>query len=318
MKLIVTIDTEEDGWGHFSPTGHTVRNIERIPEIQGMFDSFEIRPTYLVTYPVLCNVNAVTILKDIMDAGKCEIGMHCHPWNTPPFEEEMTERNSMLCNLSPDLQLRKLTLLHRVIMDTFQIRPVSFRSGRWACSDIVVRQISSLVYRVDSSITAYTDWSEYQGPDYSDISPAPFRFSFGGIFTKSSNGSIVEVPATVGYLQGNYQLCNAITKFLCRKAVRRLRLRGLLDRLRLVNKVVLSPEISESHKMIGLTRRLMRKNYPLINMHFHSTSLEPGLTQFVRDESEQNRLLDLIRQYLSFVRDKGIGSITLSESVRYL
>src|SRR3989344_4183211 len=126
MYLIITIDAEEDNWGSFSPTSYTLENIYKIPELQALFDKFNVKPAYLLTYPVATDKKAISIFKKILEHDKCEIGAHCHPWNTPPFEEETSARNSMMCNLSADLQYRKLQNLHETIKNNFGIEPVSF------------------------------------------------------------------------------------------------------------------------------------------------------------------------------------------------
>ena len=84
VNLIVTIDVEEDNWGCFDASQPTLENIKMIPQLQDFFDRYGIKPTYLVTYPVVSSRWAVDILSEIMHAGKCEIGTHLHPWNTPP------------------------------------------------------------------------------------------------------------------------------------------------------------------------------------------------------------------------------------------
>ena len=82
MYFIISIDTEEDNWNTpFNPP--TLENIRRIPIAQELFDKYSIRPTYLVTYAVVCESQSVSVLKPILDAGRCEIGTHLHPWNTP-------------------------------------------------------------------------------------------------------------------------------------------------------------------------------------------------------------------------------------------
>lgn len=42
MKLVVTIDTEEDTWGKYLPDGYTLENIRRIPALQDLFDEFSV------------------------------------------------------------------------------------------------------------------------------------------------------------------------------------------------------------------------------------------------------------------------------------
>jgi hypothetical protein len=318
MYLIITIDTEEDNWGGYSLTDYTVENIEKIPYLQDLFNEFDVKPTYLITYPVATDKRAVSILKRILDEGKCEIGTHCHPWNTPPFEEENTKRNSMLCNLSVGLQYKKMMLLHYTIKKNFGIEPVSFRAGRWGYSQDIARNLYRLGYRIDTSITPFMDWTDYYGPDFSDVFPQPFRFSLEDIFKESPNGYLIEIPITVGFLQQNFRLSNRILKILEMKTIKKLGLAGVLYRLNLLNRVWLSPEFSDTNEMIKLTQVMMKKNYKLINMTFHSSSLEAGLSQFVKTKDDKKQFFQRLREFLAFTRDAGIESIRLSETTKLL
>ena len=60
MKLIVTIDAEEDNWGEYWLAQYSVQNIENIPELQEIFDRFNVKPTYLVNYPVASDPRAIS------------------------------------------------------------------------------------------------------------------------------------------------------------------------------------------------------------------------------------------------------------------
>lgn len=316
MKLVITIDTEEDNWGQFASTGQTLENINRIPYLQEMFDTYNVRPTYLITYPVAIDNKCIALLGAIEKSDRCEIGMHCHPWNTPPFEEQTNAKNSMLCNLPADLQFKKLSFLHNTIVNNFEIMPVSFRSGRWGYNQSVAESLIKLGYKVDTSITSYVDWQQDYGQDFSDVSPRPFRFSHENIFEEASDGRLLEVPATVAYLQRNFALCNALSKFLSRKPVSRLRFIGILDKLHLLNKVWLTPEMSDSKTMIKLAKCMMKKKYKILNMFFHSATLKAGLTDYIKSKDDETRFLKNIKEFLVFARNSGIESIKLSDSLK--
>lgn len=313
MKLVVTIDTEEDNWVPVRQTCYAVDNISRIPSLQQLFDDFAVKPTYFITYPVTTNDKAVSILSAIFKEGRCEIGAHCHPWNTPPSEEDNHPKNSMLCNLPPALQYRKIRSLHGAIQRNFGHDPISFRSGRWGFSQDVARNLHRVGYKIDTSITPYTDWRRDYGPDFSNLAPRPFRFSTGNTFEDSQAGPLIEVPVTIGFLQPNFGLTNSILKALRRRPIRHLRLSGVLCRLNLLNKVWLSPEVSDSKQMIGLTQRMMQGANLIINMTFHSSSLTPGLTPFVRTKSDEERFVHTLREFLTFCRDVGISPIKLCD-----
>lgn len=315
MKLTVTIDTEEDNWRPYAQA-YTAENIARLPQLHALFTTYAIRPTYLVTYQVVNDERAAAILARLAASGTCEIGAHCHPWSTPPFAEAPEMRNSMLCNLPAALQEAKIRAVHEAILSRLGVHATSFRSGRWGFSPAVAKTLERLGYVVDSSITAYTDWRKCDGPRYTHMSPMPFRFSSENIYRPCENGPLVQVPATVGFLQKHFGVRNAITNGIARTPLRHLRLLGVLDRLRLINKVWLSPENSTGAQMIALARRMQRNAYPVLNLFFHSSTLTAGLTPFVRSRDDERVFMARIEAFLQYARDSGFESITLSEATR--
>jgi hypothetical protein len=316
MHLAVTIDTEEDNWGDYRSAGHTVENIRRIPELQRLFEDFDVLPTYLVAYSVAADETARSILRPIASAGRCEIGAHCHPWNTPPFTAgDVTRHDSMLCNLPSELQGAKIRRLHQTIEQAFGSPPISFRCGRWGFRADMARHLVETGYRIDSSVTPYVDWTSDHGPDFSTIPPWPFRFGLRNAVATGLKRPLLEVPVTIGFLRSCFTLSNTVLRAVQRPSLKRLRLVGALDRLRLVSKVWLSPELSTAEQMIALTKRMLRQNCRILNLTFHSPTLQAGLTPFVRNRSDRDRFLDHLRAYLSFTRDAGIRSIKLADAL---
>ena len=315
MKLVITIDTEEDNWGNYTPKNYTLENINQIPKLQELFDAFDALPTYLITYSVATDARAISILRPISEKGRCEIGMHCHPWHTPPFEEENTEENSMLCNLPGDLQFRKIERLHGTIIKSFGITPTSFRAGRWGYSRDLAMALDKLGYKVDSSILSLIDWTRFYGPDFSNVFPEPYWFHPEAIFRPDTMGKLLEVPATIGFTQSNFQFSNELFNFLKRDPFHRLRLVGVLDKLGLLNKIWLSPEQSRADEMIALTKAFIKRKAPLINLFFHSPTLQPGLTPYVRSEADQREFMAKLKTFLAFAKEAGIESIRLSDAV---
>lgn len=312
MKLIITIDTEEDNWQNYSSSRNPVTNIERIVQLQHIFDKFRVKPTYLITYPVAMNPRSVDVLKEILDTGKCEIGSHCHPWNTPPFEEEINEYNSMLCNLPEHLQYRKLKCLHEVICQNFGVTPVSFRAGRWGFSDQVARSLIRLGYLVDTSVTPFTSWGDYKGADFSGFNVHHYRFDSEKFSAHQDGRRLLEVPATIGFLQGRFECSHRIMQHLETGAYSKLHVLGILSRLNLLNKVWLSPELASAGSMIKLAKRMHEMNFDFLNMSFHSTSLVAGYGPFVTNEKKERLFSEDIEIFLKYAADAGFESMTLS------
>ena len=68
-KLIITIDTEEEGlWsGSFSVKNNTAKNVAGVAEFQAICDNHNIQPVYLINTPVLEDSEAVNLLRIIIE-----------------------------------------------------------------------------------------------------------------------------------------------------------------------------------------------------------------------------------------------------------
>ena len=316
MKLVVTVDVEEDQWGITPARYATVNNVYRLPILQRVFDEFGIVPTYLLTYPVVRDGRAAAILRGMLDADECEIGAHCHPWNTPPHGESLTKFHSMLNNLPPDLQFEKLHCLHEAIEDTFDMTPIAFRSGRWGFNAHVARQIARLGYRIDTSVTPYTSWAQESGPDFSHISPHPYTFAQESSNVSGLSGVLTEIPVSIGYLHGEFPVCANLVKWLKESPLHRFKVCGLLSKLRVVRKVWLSPEMETLARMIQLVRQMRRQGYDVLNLVFHSSALMGGCGPFVRNKVDEQVFLLKLESLLDCVRNEGIVFSSLSEAAR--
>jgi peptidoglycan/xylan/chitin deacetylase (PgdA/CDA1 family) len=311
MVFLVTIDVEEDNWARYD-SAPALSNIERLPELQKLFDRYHVKPTYLITYPVATDQRSISILRTLMEEGRCEIGAHVHPWNTPPFSEERTVENTMLCNLGKDLQYQKIETLHGEICNNFHMEPKSFRSGRWGFSRSVAENIYRVGYRVDTSVSPYYSWEKYFGPDFSDRSPKPQCIQFGEHGENDSH--LLEVPASIAFLQPNFEYRNRVLKKITNSRLKHLRLVGVLDKLRIVNKVMLSPETASGKEMILLAGSIQREGIDFLNMFFHSSTLVGGLTPFTKSAEDEKIFLRRIEVFLEYLAVSNIKSITLSES----
>lgn len=316
MKLVVTVDVEEDQWGITPPRYATALNVRRLPTLQKLLHEFGSIPTYLLTYPVVSDPRAVAILREILDEGSCEIGMHCHPWTTPPYEERLNNYNSMLCNLPATLQFEKCQRLHEAIQHNFEITPLAFRSGRWGFDPEVAKNILRLGYRIDTSITPYTSWAQCDGPDFSRFSPRLCEFTASPVAGEVFGDSLVELPATIGYLHGEFGACARLAQNLERTPFRQLKIGGVLSKLQMLHKVWLSPEMETPARMIRLVRQMMSQGYEVLNLVFHSTALMKGCSPFVRTEADEQRFLGNLRQFLGLVKEEGVVCASLSEAAR--
>jgi hypothetical protein len=313
VRFFITIDTEEDDWGAYRTSNFSVENIAQIPRLQSLFDRYGAVPTYLLTYPVVTNDSARGVFRDILARERCEIGAHCHPWNTPPFEELINARHSMLCNLPSDTVARKIELLKSEITQALGVVPISFRSGRWGFGPHVAAALQQFGFRVDTSVTPFVDWSVYEGPDYRVAPLCKYRFNASDIQTPVPNGSLLEVPATIGFLQQNYELCRRVIGW--RAATSRLHMIGILERAGLVNLRWLSPELSTGKEMVRLAKTSLARGCSYLNMTLHSTTLLPGKSPYVRTEEDLETFLGHIELLLQFAANEGLAFSPLAKAL---
>jgi hypothetical protein len=309
MHLAITIDVEEDNWSNYD-SDPVLSNIGKIYELQKLFDKYHVKPTYLITYPVATDMKSVSLLRKIMEDGRCEIGAHVHPWNTPPFEEEKSVKNTMLFNLKSELQYKKIETLHEKICRNFEFEPVTFRAGRWGFDQTVAENMFKIGYKVDCSVSPYINWQRDHGPDFSIWTPEIKRLY---LENKNHDHFLLEIPATIGFLQPNFNLCNKMFNTISNSKLKHIRMIGVLDKLNMLNKVWLSPEMSDGMEMIKLANSVKREGYVLLNMFFHSSSLKAGLTPFTKSVEDENIIMKRIEKFLEKMASNNVKSVTLRE-----
>jgi hypothetical protein len=311
--LIVAVDTEaEFDWnGPFLRTQTSVRNVHNQTMAQAIFDRFGVRPVYLVDYAVATRPEGYIPLWEIAQSGRCEIGAHLHPWITPPLSEELSNQNSFSQNLSAQLQQEKLGRLTEAIRSSFAIRPVTYRAGRLGVGEEIAGVLGSLDYRIDMSVLPGIDMRRLDGPDFRRGLDRPYWFGPGG--------RLLEIPAAssfTGFL-ANPRVPNAVPAQLyarlSRPSLDRLRLRGLFARSGLLEWIFLSPEGVTSAELRRLTRALLERGNRTFVMSYHSSSLLPGNTQYVRSELELAQFLQKIEQYLGFFMGE-LGGVSMTPS----
>jgi len=293
LCLIVTVDTEEEGlWGgRYRTQGNSVENLKGLGVFQHLCDRFHIRPTYLITAPVVSNEYGVKVLRSLQESGRAEIGSHVHPWCNPPIRELRCPRESYLCNLPEALQRAKIEWLTIEIQRSIGRRPTSFRAGRYGLDVVGARILEELGYVVDSSVIPFFDYSAEGGPDFSNAPFKPYVISDYNLGTPGHNTGLLEVPVTVGYSRSGFRLANVIRRLASRPPFRQLRCVGALERLGIARRIKLSPEQSTSENMNRLVDRMIALGAPCAVMMFHSSSLVPGMSPYVPDERALEKLL---------------------------
>jgi hypothetical protein len=304
MVIVASIDTEEDNW---RPSRERIRveNVRELPALQRFLAGLGLRPTYFADHPVASEPWAAQILRELAESGAAEVGAHLHPWNTPPFEEEPSPRHSMLANLPAELQQRKLRTLRDALAAATGRAPTSFRAGRFGLGPDTVTALIACGFRVDSSVTPWIGWQEFDGgPDFRGAPQGCYRLRAGSDPRRpAADGPLLELPLSSGFTRRPFGWRTTAWDALRGRALRRLPLGGIASRLGIVRRVILSPEAESVDDMLRLARRLYEQGERFLHLFWHSPSLVPGLSPFVRSERDRTRLLQAIEQFVRGVSE---------------
>ena len=306
-ELLIVVDTEEEfDWAKpFSRDSVSTRTIPAQALAHRVYDRFGIVPTYVVDYPVASDAEALRFLRGLRDSGRAEIGAHLHPWVTPPHLEEVNALKSYHCNLPPELERAKLAALTEAIAQGFGTRPTIFKAGRYGYGPATGRALADLGYRIDCSFVPHTDFSADGGPDFRGRPDAPHWLPEG----------LLEVPLTVGFLGAVPGLGERTAALFDSPAAARLRIPGALARSGLVARSRLTPEGVPPGEQCRLIEAMVARGHRIFSLTYHSPSLAPGHTPYVRSAEDLDRFLAAIEQVLTFFRDKIGGSFTTLSQV---
>ncbi|MGZ3253357.1 MAG: polysaccharide deacetylase family protein [Burkholderiaceae bacterium] len=307
--LLVVIDTEEEfDWSQpFSRTNTFTTAIAAQPIAHTrVFDKFGIVPTYVIDWPVATTPSAVSTMRALMENDQCEIGAHLHPWVSPPHTEIVSSYNSYAGNLPKELEFEKLRSLTNAITENFGRAPLTFKAGRYGVGTHTSEIIASLGYKIDASIVPYTSFDSDGGPKFSKYSEQPFWFG-------NKTQPLLELPATTGFCGRLRRFGSTIYPTLASKHLNALRLRGIAARSGMLERIRLTPEGGSASDMIRLTSALRRSGCQVFTLTYHSPSIVPRNTPYVRSNEELAAFFDAIDKYCAYFRDE-IGGTFMSIS----
>lgn len=272
-RFTVFVDTEEEfDWSApFDRESRSTTHIAAMPAAHARFAARGVPLTYLVDHPIATSPRAVDILRRLTEDGGSAIGTQLHPWVNPPFDEEVSRFNSFTGNLPPALQEAKLAALTAAIKAAFGTQPLAYRAGRYGIGAGTLEMLARHGYRIDTSMRAAYDYSREAGPDFTAIGNHGFRA-----------GAMLEVPLTTVFTgwgrRGGPGLYRALGK--------RPKGRGIAARLAMLARVALTPEEMPLADAQEAVRVAVGEGLRLLTFSFHSPSVEPGHTPYVRSAAD--------------------------------
>jgi len=300
--VLVGVDTEaDDQWSAAGRQALSVRNAERLPALQALFDGLGVRPTYLVTHEMATREESAPVLRELAAAGRCEIGTHLHPWSSPPYRpEDLAGRYPH--QLPTELLRRQLTELTEVIERAVGRRPTSYRAGRHGFDERSLVMLEELGYTVDTSVDPLFNERRKGGPVFAGAPLLPYRPDYRDV-RRPGGARILEIPVTAATTpplpKPLERLYASLPPIPYRGAFKRLGLRA----------VWLRPSYTALPDMLAFATRLAERRVPCFNILFHSSELLPGGSPYTPDQPSVDLFLDHLRRVLDHLTGRlgGVG-----------
>jgi hypothetical protein len=272
--------------------------------------------TYFVNYSVLENASSRKIIQQLARHPRVEIGLHIHPWNTPPLSpvDKEPTRESFLQNLSPEVGLAKLNTVLDAFRDA-EITPTSFRGGRYSTSGWIKDWLRDHGLFVDASVLPFNTWADEGAPDYRQRTLQPSRHA-----PRFDNDlALWELPLTFGYSRKSFPFWQRTFTRIENSFLRRLRIVGLLEKSHIVRRCWLNLEHPLGKKPQPFLNVLRTLKLPYLCCTLHSSSLVVGGNGYTQSEADLQRLYDRLKEIYSFVSSwPEIRFATVTESARHL
>lgn len=303
QRFLVTVDTEEEfDWDKpLDREGHTLLTVPALRKFQEFCEGFGVVPVYMVDYPIVSTPFADQAIGEAVRAGRAEIGIQLHPWVNPPFEEDVTAFNSFVGNLPRPLEEEKLRRLKARIEDVFGVTPVIYRAGRYGLGPQTAAILQDNGIAIDTSVRTHFDYASEGGPNYRSHPLHPYWVG--------AERRLLELPLTTLYWGLLRQLGNLIYPRLWRVPP----VRGMLARLGLLERIPLTPEgITPQEAMRGVDIAI-DEGLPVLVFSFHSPSLAPGHTPYVRNEDDLDALYDWWRTLFGYLAQRDVAPTSVRE-----
>lgn len=299
-RFLLFVDVEEEfDWSRPPDRASRATTAMRaLPGAHRRFADAGVALACMVDYPVAVDPAAVAILRDIAGDGRSAIGAQLHAWVTPPLDEALTPPNSYAGNLPRSLEAAKLDTLTAAILTAVGQRPVAYRAGRYGIGPATLSLLRERGYRIDSSMRARYDYRADGGPDFSAVHAHAFR-----------REGMLELPLTTMFTGGARRWGAPLHVALGRVPHGR----GAAARVGALSRVALTPEDMPVAAARAAVDAAIRDGVGLLAFSFHSPSLVPGHTPYVRDERDLAAFWRWWSLMLDHLSARGVRPTTLAE-----
>jgi hypothetical protein len=306
--FLITIDTEGDNLWQKNDRIST-ENTRFLPRVQSLCEKYSFKPVYLTNYEMALDPAYVEFARDVIARGAGEIGMHLHAWNSPPLAP-LTDDDwcykPYLIEYPANKVRDKVGHMTRLLEDTFQIKMLSHRSGRWAFNEYYASLLLEYGYQVDCSVTPRVNWQLSLGnpkgdggTDYRHF-PSQAYFINPQNISKPGTSALLEVPMSI-----QYKHSSRINIF--KQGYDRLR-----DKQRSPSVNWLRPNGNNLNKMKKVVEVSLAQGHDHLEFMLHSSEFMPGGSPTFKTEQDIEGLYRDLGQLFDSLHQRTV-SMTLAE-----
>ena len=300
-RFLISVDTEEEfDWDKpFQREGHTTVSVPQLQKFQDFVAAYAIKPVYFVDYAIVEDDAAAKFLRGVAEQQIATIGVHLHPWVNPPFSEQVNDHNSFAGNLPPELEERKLVALRDFIRDRTGVTPNIYRAGRYGIGPNTTAILRKHGFVIDSSVRPRFDYSGQGGPDFLSVGSEPFWWG--------EDKQLLEVPLTTVY-SGLLRKQPGLASALMEKSSLA---EALFSRSKILERIPLTPEGISARETKEAIDVALDDDLQLLVFSFHSPSLMPGHTPYVRTEKDLDGFYDWWREVLAHLETRNVKPVDI-------
>lgn len=268
---------------------------------------------------------ALSLLKPISDAGRCEIGHHLHCWTTPPFGKEGPSGVDSLWlrayqfELPYSLYREKVECLRAEVDKAYGMSSTSHRAGRWGIDQRSIDWLIGNGFVVDSSVVPLSSYSKSLGrvrggPSFYSAPREPYAWHGKPIYGHN-NTSLMEIPVTVDIPK------SFLLRIFANYIGKQLPARRIANRVfkRVGGGRVLRPDPAYPVEVLfGIVDRAIKAGLPVLNLMLHSSELASGLSPFSRTRVDCERVWKRLEHTFEYVTTIGLRTASLSGAAKLL
>ena len=302
-RYLITVDTEEEfDWNApFERSGHTTITVPMLERFQQFVEKYGIKPVYFADYSIIEDDEAVNFLQSVTKSGNADVGVHLHPWVNPPFDEETTDYNSFAGNLPPETEEAKIVALREAIEKRVGTRSTIYRAGRYGVGPNTIGILKKLGFTIDSSVRPRFDYSDSGGPNFQSLGPEPIWLD--------DEQSLLELPLTTVFSGFLRQLSAPLSAMMNKSSLAN----ALISKSKMLERIPLTPEGITAWEAKEAIDVALDDQLKLLVFSFHSPSLSPGHTPYVKTEEDLNKFYDWWRDIIEHLKVRNVAPVGISE-----